>query len=339
MGQFLALAAVLALLAVAFAISALWKSSRRLAIALAVGIPLVAAGIYHFKGTPVALDPAMLVAADAPEGATPASMDQAIAKLRERIAADPGNVGNIALLARSYMALEQFDLAATSYQQATQLSPQDSDLAVEYAEALLRTSADRHFPPQAVQMLEAAVARNPTNQRALFFLGLHHMQNARPAEAVEIWDRLLPLLDAETGQALRKQIGEARTAAGLPPEAAGVVAATPGLTIEVQVDSSLANQVHPGDLLFVFARGATPGPPLAVKRIELDGLPARLVLTDADSPMPAARLSLQKQVTLMARLSRSGDVKAGSGDIEADPLPVEVGSNTPVTLVLRHRVP
>jgi hypothetical protein len=41
----------------------------------------------------------------------------------------------------------------------------------------------------------------------------------------------------------------------------------------------------------------------------------------------------------MARLSRSGDVKAASGDIEADPLQVSVGRAKPITLILNRPIP
>ena len=62
MSQFVLLAALLALLAVAFAISALWQNSRRLALALVIGLPLAAAGLYYLKGTPEALKPDALTA-------------------------------------------------------------------------------------------------------------------------------------------------------------------------------------------------------------------------------------------------------------------------------------
>jgi cytochrome c-type biogenesis protein CcmH len=117
-------------------------------------------------------------------------------------------------------------------------------------------------------------------------------------------------------------------------------AAAGTLEIDVQIDPTLAASARPGDVLYVFARSTNGGgPPFAAKRIELGKLPMHLQLSDADSPMPAARLSSQQTVMLMARLSRSGDVKAASGDIEADPQQVSVGSGKPVTLVLNRPVP
>lgn len=341
MNQFAFFAALLGLLAVAFAVSALWQRSRKLALALALGLPLAAAGLYHLTGNPAALNPAVVVA--------PSSIEEAVAQLQQRLASQPDNFEGLALLGRSYMALEKFDLARDAYAKAVRLQPDDSDVAVEYAEALLRSSADRRFPPEAVRLLEAAVAKNPDNQRALFFLGTHQMQENRPADAAATWEKLLPKLDAETAAELRKQIGAARLAAGMPAlppatEVAGATtpAAAQGLNIEVQIDPTLAKLARPGDVLYVFARALDgAGPPFAVKRIALaqQELPMRVLLTDADSPMPAALLSSQPKVQVMARLSKSGDVKAASGDIESDPVQAAIDGSDPVQLVLSRAVP
>lgn len=333
MSQFVLFALLLASLAVVFAIAQLWRGARRLALALAVGLPLAAAGLYYLKGDPAALDPQVTVA--------PRSLDQAITQLEKRLASEPDNFEGLVLLARSYMALEKFELARDTYARAVKLHPDDNDLQVEYAESLLRTSPDRRFPPAAVAMLERAIAQNPQNQRALFFMGIQQMQDSKPAEAAATWERLLPLLSPDTAGALRQQIAEARTAAGLPalPEEAASAGAS-ALNIDVKIDPSLAQAVRPGDVLYVFARGLQGrGPPLAVKRIVVDNLPVHVVLTDADSPMPAARLSSQDSVTLMARVSKSGNVTTGSGDIEADPQQVRTNSTNPVTLTLNQKVP
>lgn len=341
MALFLSFAALLALLAIGFAVVVLWRGSRPLALALAVGIPLVAAGLYHLKGMPAALDPARVAApAHDPTGKAD-TMEQAIAKLEQRVAADPQNFDNLALLARSYMALEKFDQAPAVFERALKLKPDDSELSVEYAEALLRASPDRTFPPVAVKLIEDAVAKDPANQRALFFLGLDRMQTDRPAEAAAAWEKLLPMLDPATGAALMPQIDAARAAAGLPPlPRSALAAAPPGLDIEVQLAPALAGKVEPGDVLYVFARSTQGGgAPLAVKRIELGQLPMPLHLSDADSPMPAAKLSAQQTVMLIARISKSGDVKAASGDIEASAREVRTDDKSRIVLVLDHPVP
>ena len=346
MTLFLFFTALLAILAIALAASALWQRSRALALALAFGLPLAAAGIYHLKGNPAALAPAATAPAAA-VAAEPSSLEEAVAQLEQKVAGNPNDFDGTVLLARSYMAMEKFDQARDAYARAVKLKPEETDLTVEYAEALLRSSSDHRFPPEAVAMLEAAIAKNPDNQRALFFLGTYQMQENKPADAVATWERLLPMVDADTSRELRKQIDMARRAAGmppLPPESSAPVATTSAtdgtLDIDVQIDPAVAASAKPGDVLFVFARSvAGSGPPFAAKRIVLGQLPMRVQLSDADSPMPAAKLSTQSSVLVMARLSKSGDVKAAPGDIEADPQPASVGDGKPVVLVLSRPVP
>ena len=328
---FVLLALLAGIIAAAFATSPLWRTQRRLAISIVVGLLLAGAGLYRLEGEPLALDPANV--------AQPKTIPEAIAQLQRRLDADPDNFEGRVLLARSYMAEQKFELARDNYAIATATHPEDTDLSVEYAEALLHTAPDHHFPPAAVAMLENAVAKNSQNQRALFFLGLQRMQAERPAEAAALWQQLLPLLPSDTGVALRQQIDAARLAAHLPA-LPPVVAPTALLHIRVSVAPALAQTVHAGAVLYVFARSSDgKGPPLAVQRITLEHLPIDVALSDVDSWMPTAKLSSQSQVIVMARLSLSGNASAASGDLEADPQDASVGKSDVITLNLSRVVP
>jgi cytochrome c-type biogenesis protein CcmH len=244
------------------------------------------------------------------------------------------------VLARSYMAIGNFAEASAVYAKALAKSPDNDDVAVEYAEAQLRASKDRRFPAAAVRLLERAVERNPQNQRGLFFLGLQRMQDGKPAEASAYWERLLPLLAPDAANALRPQVEAARNAAALPPLPETAYAGAPGVDIEVDIDPTLRKLVAEGDALFVFARKADgAGPPLAVQRLRPGTWPLRLRLIDADSPMPTGKLSSAAQVVLQARLSKSGNAEGASGDLEADPVTVDTASREPAHLMLTRSRP
>jgi cytochrome c-type biogenesis protein CcmH len=332
MGGFVFAAALLALLAVAFAVSVLWQRAPKLALAIALGVPLVAGGLYLLVGRPAALDPANVV--------PPKTMEAAVAQLEREIADEPESFENLVVLARARMALGQYAEAAPLYRKAIALNPADSDVAVEYAETALRTSADRHFPPAVVPLLETAVAKNPANQRALFFLGLQRLQADRPAEAAALWERLLPLLPPDAAGALRPQVVAARAAAGLPPLPEAAFTGAPGVDIVVDIDPTLAKLAAPGDALFVFAHAAEgKGPPLAAKRVPLDAFPVRLRLTDADGPMPAAKLSSATRVLVQARLSKTGQATGSTGDLEADPVLVTLPARDAAQLMLNRTRP
>ena len=324
MGSFSLIAGILVLLAVAFAISALWQKSRGLAIALALAIPLVAGGLYWFKGRPAALDPA--------NTKQPETIAEAVSQLERLTTADPKNFADMATLARAYMAAGDYAKAREAYQRALALQPDESALYVEYAESMLRTSPDRKFPPEAVKLLERTLEKDPQNQRALFFLGLHQRQSGQPTAAVATWEKLLTQLDAASSTELRKQVAAAREEAGMP-----AMAQAPVLKLKVNLDPVLARELKPGVVLFVFARSFDgAGPPVAAKRLEPQQFPVELDLGDADSPMPAAKLFSQQKVILMARLSKSGQVQQAAGDIEADPVVLEVSPGASAELTLNR---
>jgi cytochrome c-type biogenesis protein CcmH len=315
------------LLAVAFAISMLWQSARKLAIALALLIPLTAGALYWYKGQPAALEPA--------NTAPPKTLDEAVAQLERLTKADPKNFSDQATLARAYMAAGKYQQAREAYARALTLKPDEAALYTEFAEAMLRTSPDRRFPPQAVELLERALEADPQNQRALFFLGLHQRQSGEPAKAVQTWERLLALLDSQTSTELRKQIAAARKDAGMPeaPKEQTV-------EVEVRLDPTLAREAPAGAVLFVFARTSDgSGPPVAVQRLVPERFPVHVELGDADSPMPTAKLFSQHKVLLVARLSKSGAAMEASGDLEADPVEIEVKPGTKTELTLSRSVP
>lgn len=331
MTPFVLLAALLVLIALAFVLRPLWHSARGLALALLVLVPVAVGAVYVVKGQPLALDPANL--------AQPKTIEEAVAQLEKRLAAAPDDVEGRVLLARTYAELGKPAQAEQMLAQVIVLRPDDLNLALEYAEAQVRAAPDHSFTPKSVAMLERAVAADPNSQRGLFLLGVQRMRAGKPAEAAELWQRLLPLIGPEAAATLRQEINRARAESNLPPLPEPVLAG-PVITIALDVSPALRADAKPGAIVFVFARppgGA--GPPVAAKRIVLADLPMQLTLSDADSPMPAAKLSQQATVVISARLSRSGAVTPSAGDLDAEPVTVRVGDQVSATLTLSRRKP
>lgn len=74
----------------------------------------------------------------------------------------------------------------------------------------------------------------------------------------------------------------------------------------------MAETVSPEDSVFVFARAVNGPPvPLAAKRLTVGDLPATVTLSDADAMVPSLKISSVEQVTVMARVSRTGDATKG----------------------------
>ena len=89
------------------------------------------------------------------------------------------------------------------------------------------------------------------------------------------------------------------------------------IVVKVSLDPRLKGKVLPSDTLFVFAKAANGPPmPLAIARLSAAQLPTSVTLTDAMSMMPNLTLSKFPQVILGARISKSGNAIAQSGDFQ-----------------------
>lgn len=330
MSPFYFIAALLVLLALTLAIYPLVKSHRKLSLALLVGLPLLTFSLYRHIGNPQALDPAFI----AKNQATP-DINSAIADLEAELKSRPGNLEGWVLLARTQMALGNFEAANQAYAKAIELEPGNPDLKTERAETMMRASNNRAFPDQAVTLLKQAISENPEHQRALFFLGIHYLQQGDSVQAEVYLNKLLPLLDAKAANALREQINIARAQQNKPPLEMAAEETGPAIKVLVTIDKTLARSLKPGAVLYVFAKTVDGnGPPVAAKRIEANKLPVQIELSDADSLMPTAKLSSQDKVSLSARISMQGDATARTGDIEADPVIADTKSPGPIEIKL-----
>ncbi|MDH5833520.1 tetratricopeptide repeat protein [Luteimonas kalidii] len=342
---------VLAALAVAAAIALpLRKASPRVFAAIVVVVPVLAFALYRIVGTPAALDgsaaPATAASGEAP------SMEEAIAELQAALARDPAQPEGWRLLARAQASLGNREAARDAYMSALEHIPDDPELLLEAAQARAQAAPGNRFDDEALAMLRQALAIEPDNQRAAWFVGVVQRQRGEDAAAVATWEALLPKVDASTATALRTQIDQAREAAGMPPlpadaNASPVEAATaeapvadarvaPGsLRVRVTLADGLAERARlsPDAVVFVIARAAGGPPmPVAVERHAVRDLPLDIVLDDSDSPMPTAKLSSLEEVEVLARISATGSANRSVGDLESAPVRVRLPAITPVAL-------
>jgi cytochrome c-type biogenesis protein CcmH len=104
-------------------------------------------------------------------------------------------------------------------------------------------------------------------------------------------------------------------------------AAAARVTGRIELDPALAERVAPTDTVFVVARALSSddspvGPPVAAIRAAARDLPLDFSLDDGNAMTPAATLSRQPRVMVVARISRSGTASAAPGDIEGRSAPV-----------------
>jgi len=326
-------------------------SGRTSAIALALGLPLLAVALYWHLGSRDGLDPSI---ASAPQGDPHAAgamdMEQAVQRLAERMKAEPDSVEGWALLGRSYAQMQRFEQARDAYAQAMARKTDDPQLLADYADALAMTQG-RRLEGEPEKLVLRALAIDPDHVKALALAGTAAMARRDYANAVKHWTRARGLVPADNplAQGLDSGIAEARAAGGMPAAAAMAAApgagpratapaappaappaATPGaaaLRVTVSLAPGLAPKVQPGDTLFVFARAAEgPRMPLAIVRMPvppIDKQPVTVQLDDSSAMSPQMKLSGASRVVVVARVSRQGGAAPVAGDLEGESAPRE----------------
>jgi cytochrome c-type biogenesis protein CcmH len=283
-------------------------------------------------------------AAATPDGAMP-SVQEMVASLERRLQRDPDDPEGWLMLARSYTVLGRYGEAAGALERLRGMVGDEPGLLVRYANALAMANNGR-FEGRPAALIQQVLEQDPDNPSAIWFAGLAANQRGDYREAIDYWERLVPALQGEPEalQRLQQMIDQARAAqgigtaeqAGAPrPEAAAADEAA-GVTVRVSLAPGLRDSVQPDDSLFIFARavGGGTGMPLAVVRRRAGDLPLEIRLDDSDAMTPAGRLSRHDAVTLVARISRSGQPQATSGDLQGSQARVGLPAGAPVDLVI-----
>lgn len=306
-----------------------------LAVAVGIGVPLLAVGLYQRLGTPAAVNPP-----PAPIAADDAAVEEMVARLAARMRESPGDSQGWLLLGRSYMVMERYGDAAEAYAAAHRLLGDSPDLLADLAEA--EGLADgTNFLGRPSEHLETALGLDPEHPKALWLGAFAAMQRGEPALAVSRWEALLARQapDSEASEILRGLIAGAGTAAGgAPAEPADTAAA--GLTVDVVIADRLLAGLDGSEALFVFARPAETGaggPPLAVVRRSVRDLPLTVTLDDTMAMVPGRRLSDHSRVVVGARISLRGEPVAASGDLQGFSPPV--ASPGAASVAITERIP
>lgn len=176
------------------AVAGTYTPSRKAAIALIVLLPVLALGGYGLLGNPKALDPTFTT--PRPQ-VTAEQIEGMVAKLAERLKANPDDMQGWLMLARSYKAMGRNAEAAEAYGKAEKVVMQDADLLADYAETLGMGGANGHrsLRGKPTQLIEQALKLDAQNPHALLLAGAAAMESGDRAKAVVYWEKLLPLVE------------------------------------------------------------------------------------------------------------------------------------------------
>jgi cytochrome c-type biogenesis protein CcmH len=304
---------------------------------LALGVPLLAAGLYTQIGEPDALAPPPAAAVASDPAASAAEVERLVEALAQRMEAQPGDPNGWRLLARTYAAMGRYEDASRTYARLMTMLPPDAQLMADYADVLAVAQGNR-TEGEPMRLVEQALKLDPDNVKALAIAGGDAFERGDRAAALAYWQRAKALAppDSPIGEAMARSIAEvmaispaAAAPASAPPAAsepstASAAAAT--LSGRVSVAPALAVRVAPTDTVFVFARAAEgPRMPLAIRRFPASALPLEFTLDDATAMAPELKLSRFDRVVVGARISKSGDALPQPGDLLTQTEPLAPG--------------
>jgi cytochrome c-type biogenesis protein CcmH len=331
--------------------------SRSSGIVLALLVPLLAVAVYALLGSPAAVLPVAVQN----QRAT-ADMEQLTTKLAQKLEQNPNNPEGWAMLARAYKSLGRWDDAERAYGRIGTDFDKNPELLAELAEMLVQKN--NGFTLRSRELVQQALRLDPGNMLALFLGGGDAFEGGRYAEAVTLWQRLLPNLEpgGEDARMVEASIAQARERSGgggRPAIARGDVA--PGTVVpqddvhravgkagaeksvqqkpattkagaesiggRVELSAAIKDKAKPEDVVFIFAR-AVDGPrmPLAALRVRAADLPLDFLLDDSHAVMPSNKLSSAQQVRIEVRISKSGSANPGKGDLTGKSAAVKPGA-------------
>ncbi|MDX8385132.1 MAG: hypothetical protein R8M11_01285 [Gallionella sp.] len=287
--------------------------------------------------------------------------EKMINDLAARLEQNPEDGRGWSMLARTYAVSKRYSDAVNAYEKAANLIQDDAVMLVDYADILAMVNG-KTFKGRPLELIEMALKIDPNIVKGLALRGSAAFEMGDYSGAAAYWGKLLPMLppnspllaqtkkgieNAHTmatrgqSQPLQAQVKKEIESANAMASKGQSQPVSTGARISgvVELSPKLAQQVAPTDTLYVFAK-AVSGPPMpvAVIRTVAKDLPLKFVLDDSMAMMPSMKLSSQQQVTVSAKISKSGSATPKSGDLKGEVSPVKLGAEN-VRVVIDSIVP
>ncbi len=311
---------------------------RWLLFPLAAVIPVAAGALYLILGTPAAFDPDSYVAPPAANTAQqPPDMQTIIARIQQQLEEQPDDARGWFMLGRAHLTVGEHPQAVEALRKSLALDNANIDVKIRLADAIALSQGNR-LVGEPTGLLEQVLAVQPDHPQGLWLYGMALNQSGEPAEAITFWQRLLAQLggDPQASSEVERLIADAN--AQLPvservsidsqvTETAPLTGA--GLTVAVDVEAGLADDLPADTAVFIYAKAASGPPmPLAVVKRSLSELPLTVELTDAQAMMETMKLSAFDEVIVGARISKTGDPIAQPGDFFSESGAVKTADQT-----------
>ncbi len=297
------------------------SQGRWMVYVLVAAIPLLAGSLYAPLGTSQGVNPQAEIAAANPGTPSLEDIKKMVAKLAERMKANPGDLQGWIMLGKSYKYLQQYPQAAEALEQAYKLAGDRVDVLLQYADALAYANNEQ-LAGKPAELVFKALTLEPDNVTGLWLAGMAKAQAGESAAAIKLWRRLDKLLapgsqEQQEVQGLLAKLE--RETPGVPADEPPLQAAKTAdiaIAVNVSLAPELQKSVSPGDTVFVYAQALSgPKMPLAIVKKQVSDLPLTVSLNDAMAMMPNMKLSNFANVKLLARVSKSGNAMTHPGDL------------------------
>jgi len=304
-------AGALTALALAFLLVPLWRERRAsgqwsyAGLAAALMLVPIAFGLYASVRT---WQPELLA-----QGSEEAAL---VARLAEHMAENPDDVNGWRLLGRSYISLGDYSRARRAFDEAWRRTQDpDNELKLALAEAYVLEDQTTIAGPVG-ELIDEVLAEEPNNPKALWYGGQRALGLGDNDAARVRLTRLLGLgiVPDDLAQIIRAQLAQLPAGEGGARDSA--VGGGPEIAIAVRLDDSVSTEGLGADAaLFIFARAPGGGPPVAAVRAPASAVPGEFVLSDRDAMLPGRSLADFPELSLVARLSATGQPIEAAGDL------------------------
>ncbi len=303
------------------------------AVAIAILLPLAAVLVYVQASNWDWDAPPPSPAITAPD------LQRMVGQIQEKLAREPEDPEGWKLLGRSATVLGNYGLARDAFREAyTRTDGRDADAVVGYAESLVLVD-EQAIDGQAAELFEQALAIAPDNPRALWYGGITAYRRGNFALAGQRWVELQNHdLPPDLRQVLAERLAALEQSQGPPAAPTGQSNAAAAIELSIALDPAHAERVPPNATLFVIARRGAGGPPIAVQRRPVGAWPVSVRLSDADAMLPGITLAGDGPLTLIARISASGQPIAASGDLFGEAVH-DFASAHPASITIDRIVP
>lgn len=242
--------------------------------------------------------------------------------LQQRYDRNNDDIQNGYMLGTLYLELENFEQAITVFTSMAEVmepSPDKATVLGQLAQSMYMVAGSK-MTPAVEQVIGEAQSLNPNEFTILSLLAIDSFLNENFAQALTYWRRQLAQLDRNSQQAAVLSSRIAQVESLLPASALAATETTdnqgPSVSLVIELDESIKDLVDDSMRLFVYARNPAMPMPLAAQTLAVPDFPFEITLDDSMAMIANMTLSTAQEVIVGARLSKSGNAIAQSGDIQ-----------------------